>query len=402
MTAGRPIRVLYVTGAGDVVATYRHWLAGRDDPSQVAVTYSGQFFDLCRRRSFVGRLVSTCPRVDRATGDGMTVENRPVRFGHGSPLKFHLGQIGYGLRLAVTAVRFRADVAVVAVGATHWFMLGLLRACGVAVVPTLHCVLWPKLRRPSGPISKVVGALDARFFRRGATAVLSLSDDVTAQVHEWVRGRPLAVFPFLPTYRRETFGDGCGPPPPTPPFGVLYAGRIERRKGVFDLLEATQRLAAAGHPDVTVDLCGDGSHLDELRAAATAAGLADRFRCHGHTNYQDLRERYGRCHAVVVPTTSAFMEGLNKVVVEGVLAGRPVVTSSVCPALEYVRGAVVEVPPDDVAAYADALLRLKTEPALYDAKRAASAGVRETFYDPARGWAAAVERAVDVVQSRQS
>ncbi len=130
------------------------------------------------------------------------------------------------------------------------------------------------------------------------------------------------------------------------------------------------------------------------------AGLAERFRCHGHTNYQDLRERYERCHVVVVPTTTAFIEGLNKVVVEGVLAGRPVVTSSVCPALEYVRDAVVEVPADDVGAYADAILRLKTDPALYEAKRAASAGVRAMFYDPARGWAAAVERAADLVMAK--
>jgi glycogen(starch) synthase len=89
-------------------------------------------------------------------------------------------------------------------------------------------------------------------------------------------------------------------------------------------------------------------------------------------------------------------------VVEGVLAGRPVVTSSVCPALDYVRAAVVEVPPDDVAAYADALLRLKTDPELYAQKRVASAGVRQMFYEDGRGWAAAVERAVDLVRGSKA
>ncbi len=392
----RPFRILYVTAAGDVVGTYRHWLAGRDDPSQVAKTYSGQFFDLCKRRGFVGRLISTCPRVDRVAGDGMTVENRPVRFGRGPGPLFHLGQVWYGLRVAASAVRWRADVAVVAIGGTHWFMLSLLPRLGVPVVPTLHCVLWPKARKPVGRVGRVVGWLDARMFRRRATAALSLSDDITTQVKELIGDRPLPIFPFLPTYRPETFGDGYGPPPAAPPFGVLYAGRIERNKGVFDLLDAAKRLPA----DCTFDLCGDGSQLANLRAAAADAGLAERFRCHGHTNYGDLRERYERCHVVVVPTTTAFIEGLNKVVVEGVLAGRPVVTSSVCPALEYVRDAVLEVPADDVGAYADAILRLKSDPALYESKRAASAGVRAMFYDPARGWAAAVERAADLVISR--
>ena len=397
----RPFRILYVSGAGDVVGTYRHWLAGRDDPSQVAKTYSGQFFDLCRRRGFVGCLISPCPRVDTVVGENMTVENRPVRFGRGPGPLFHLGQVWYGVRLLMTAVWCRADMAVVAVGGTHWFVLGLMRWFGIAVVPTLHCVLWPKHRKTGGRVSRIIGKLDGRFFRRRASAALSLSDDITTQLRELLGGAKLTVFPFLPTYRPETFGDGYGPPPLPPPFGVLYAGRIERNKGVFDLLDAARRMTAAGHADVTFDLCGDGSQLAALRTAAADAGLADRFRCHGHTNYDDLRQRYERCHVVVVPTTTAFIEGLNKVVVEGVLAGRPVVTSSVCPALEYVRGAVVEVEPDNVAAYADGLLRLKTDGALYDAKRAASAGVRSMFYDPARGWAAAVERAADLILSKR-
>ena len=394
--SGRPFRILYVSGAGDVVGTYRHWLAGRDDPSQIATTYSGQFFDLCQRRGFAGYLISPCPRVDRVVGHGMTVENRPVKFGNGPGSLYHLGQLWYGLRLAVSAARFRADMAVVAVGGTHWFALALLRLIGVAVVPTLHCVLWPKHRKPTGRVSRAIHALDRWFFRRHAAAALSLSDDITTQVREMLGGAPLTVFPFLPTYRPETFGDGYGPPPPQPPFGVLYAGRIERNKGVFDLLDAAKQLPA----DCTFDLCGDGSQLTALRQAAADAGLAERFRCHGHTNYADLRQRYERCHVVVVPTTTAFIEGLNKVVVEGVLAGRPVVTSSVCPALEYVRGAVLEVPPDDVAAYAEALRRLHDDPQLQASKRAASAGVRGMFTDAARGWAAAVERAADLIRSK--
>ena len=42
----RPLRIVYAAGPGDVVGTYRHWKEGRDDPSQVAITYSGQFYDL--------------------------------------------------------------------------------------------------------------------------------------------------------------------------------------------------------------------------------------------------------------------------------------------------------------------------------------------------------------------
>src|SRR5205814_1764003 len=90
------------------------------------------------------------------------------------------------------------------------------------------------------------------------------------------------------------------------------------------------------------------------------------------------------------PTTTDFPEGFNQVVVEGILAGRPVITSSVCPALDYVRDAVVEVPPDDVNAYHDAVLRLHDDVALYEQKRAASVSLQGQFYDPKRGWAEAL------------
>jgi len=100
---------------------------------------------------------------------------------------------------------------------------------------------------------------------------------------------------------------------------------------------------------------------------------------------------YGQSHVVIVPTTTEFVEGFNKVVAEAVLAGRPVVTSSVCPALSYVRDAVVEVPPDDVQAYGDAILSLCDDAALYDAKRRGCELAKAQFCDASRSWAATLK-----------
>ena len=41
--SSKPLRILYAAGPGNVLGTYRHWRGGEDDPSQVAMTYSGQF-----------------------------------------------------------------------------------------------------------------------------------------------------------------------------------------------------------------------------------------------------------------------------------------------------------------------------------------------------------------------
>jgi glycosyltransferase involved in cell wall biosynthesis len=175
---------------------------------------------------------------------------------------------------------------------------------------------------------------------------------------------------------------------------VFFAGRIEWNKGVFDLLDIAKRFKADGRIDIEFDLCGDGSALPALRQAATDAGLSDRFRCHGHSTQPFMRQMYQQCHIVIAPTTSEFVEGFNKVVAEGVLAGRPVITSSVCPALEYVAPAVVEVPPDDPTAYGEAILRLLEDKALRESKQQGCAAVAPQFYDPAKSWKAAADRAL--------
>ena len=84
-------------------------------------------------------------------------------------------------------------------------------------------------------------------------------------------------------------------------------------------------------------------------------------------------------------------------VAEGVLAGKPVITSSVCTALEYVRDAVLEVPPDDVKAYGDAILRLADDAELYESKRRGCTVCQSQFYDSARGWGAAVRQMLKVI-----
>ena len=392
------LRIVYAAGPGDVIGTYRHWSVGRDDPSQVAITYSGQFYDLCRETGAFGYVISSHPRKEKVVDGNFVIEHRPTLFQRGPGPLYHLGQIVSGLRLVISAVRFRADFAVVADGA-HWFVLGMMPWFGIRVVPTLHCVLWPKHGPPARLVNRIIRRLNARFFRRRVTAVLSLSNDITEQVREMLGGVPLPIIPFLPTYRPESFGDGFGPPPPPappPPFRVFFAGRIERNKGVFDLLAIAARFAAEGHADIEFDLCGDGSQLEALRTAADSAGLTPRFRCHGHSTKPFMRQMYEQCHVVIVPTTSDFVEGFNKVVAEAVLAGRPVITSSVCPALEYVRDAVIEVPPDKFIPYGEAILKLKSDRCLYEAKRVGSALVRQQFYDPKRGWKAAVLKAVEL------
>lgn len=87
---------------------------------------------------------------------------------------------------------------------------------------------------------------------------------------------------------------------------------------------------------------------------------------------------------------------------EGILSGRPVVTSRVCPALSYVRDAVVEVPPDDIEGYGNALLRLCDDREFYEEKRRSCLRAQEQFYDISQSWGAALKSVlVKIQESRE-
>jgi glycosyltransferase involved in cell wall biosynthesis len=396
---GRPLRILYAAGPGNVIGTYRHWKAGHDDPAQVSVTYSGQFYDVCRALGAHAYVLASCRTPGRLRDGRFTLEHRPIPWENGPGALYHLGQLWAACRLIVAALWFRADVAVVCNGSGHWFPLLLLPVLGVRVVPSLHCVLWPRNCPPRG-VSRLVQRMDAPFFGRSAFAILSASRDIERQVTELTRGRHRPVVEFLPTYRPEVFrGDGA-PPEARRPFRVFFAGRVERNKGVFDLLDIAGRFAAEGRTDIEFDLCGDGTALPELRRQVEAKGLGERFRCHGFCTRAVMRTMFARAHAVIVPTTSDFIEGFNQVVAEGVLAGRPVITSAVCPALDYVRDAVVEVAADDVRGYGDAILRLCNDEAFYRERCRGCVAAQPQFYDADRGWAAALSKVLAPLSGR--
>jgi glycosyltransferase involved in cell wall biosynthesis len=235
----------------------------------------------------------------------------------------------------------------------------------------------------------MLSRLDRPLWQKSAAAILSASIDITRQIDQTTAGTHRPVIQFLPTYRPGTF-EADLPPGKREPFRVLFAGRIEGYKGVFDLLEIANRFKVAGRETIEFDLCGTGSAIEPLNDRIAQSNLDGRFRVHGHCDRAKMRQMFRDCHVLIVPTTTDFAEGFNQVVAEGVLAGRPVITSSVCPALDYVREAVIEVPPNDVTAYHDAILRLHDDTNLYEQKRAASISLQKQFYDPALGWAQAL------------
>jgi len=386
-------RVFYMAGPGDVVTTYKYWRDGEDDPNQVAVTYSGQFFDVCRRRDLACYVVSHHHRVETVNDGQFRVEHRPIQGAGRGGLFYHLAWTWYTIRLVLSAILWRSDV-IVTMQQSHLLPYAVARLFGVRIVISCHCALWPKCEERKLS-ARVLSHIDGWVYKNVASSILVISDDLVEQVREMTGSPTIQPIQFLPTYRQATFAEAApNQDQAGEPFRVLFAGRIERNKGVFDLLQAASLLDKTER-DYQFDICGTGTAFEDLTDAVFDAKLAESFHLHGHLTRGDMGKKFKACHVIVVPTRTDFVEGCNKVVVEAIMSRRPVITNAVCLAVEGLEEAAIEVPPNDADAIAAALEKLSGDPALYQTKVEACELLRRRFLDTSQGWAAAFEKSLD-------
>jgi glycosyltransferase involved in cell wall biosynthesis len=283
-------------------------------------------------------------------------------------------------------------------GVTFFFLLAPLVWSGKRVFLSIHTVLRRDGMEPT-VLQKAVSKLDAWFIRRHCAGCLVASPKIASQLLQLTQCSESLITFFHPTYDSRVFAHLSPPDPQLRPFRLLFAGRIEADKGVFDLLEAFRRLVAAGRRGVQLDYCGDGQALALLREAILKAGLAEIVKTHGHLNRPMLLKLMELAQVVVVPTRSSFPEGLNQVVIEGILSKRPVVASAVCPAIDLVAPAVVEVEPDRVESYTAALCQLIDDRELFHEKVEAATRLGAEFFDVQNGWTAKAIALIAIDQS---
>lgn len=130
---------------------------------------------------------------------------------------------------------------------------------------------------------------------------------------------------------------------------VLFVGRLEERKGIFDLLDAFERIRS--RIDARLVLVGDGVAVSRVR---TAAGRG-RIRVVGTRPHEEVARWMAACDLLVLPS---WMEGTPNVVLEALSCGRPVVATRVggIPDVLSDDRAGILVPPRDPAALADAIV----------------------------------------------
>ena len=174
----------------------------------------------------------------------------------------------------------------------------------------------------------------------------------------------------------------AGSLPGAGPVTLLFHGRVDRRKGVLDLLHALATLRAEGR-DVRLLVSGIGPDVTAVADLVAELGLGGAVEQRGYVPYPDAPAVYRDGHVFVSPTQS---EGFSNTILEAMAAGLPVVTTRTVGVVDCVRdgenGLLREV--GDVAGLVAALRRLLDEPALGpELARRALTEVRDVWSWPA-------------------
>lgn len=387
------MRLAYLSGPVDAADVYARWKIGKHT-KLFGTSYLMQFYELCSELDADALVITTLPGpFQRLHDQNISIENRPLPQSNG--LRYHLAMLKWMLALAPTLKRFKPSALVITANQNYWFALFYARFLRIEIIPSAHCVMW----RPFAPAPRhwrFLLWLDGLFLRYCVRRAMAISDVVAQQLKVLAGFGRITVETVLPTYASGHF-DGIPPPDfATRPFRILFNGRMETNKGIYDLVHIASRLDEERPGEFFFDICGDGTELERLRTSVERSGLDHIMRVHGFCDKDKLTGLLAESHAVIVPTRSDFEEGLAKSCVEAVLAGRPFITSAVCPALNSLSAAGIEAAPDDATSYGDAILSLAYDGTLYRLKREACVGLQAQFYEPGNGYGAVLRRQLEL------
>lgn len=351
--------ILYVEGPGDIVAAFDSWLADAEFASETAVTYSSQMFSFCKSHGQSLLAISYGRGTPSRQSANIRAESRPRRMLNIPKVGYSLSRLWYACRIFGWALRYRPRLILLTSGVVSWNVARIFSWTGADVVPILHNSLWPEGFKPSRPRDT------AWWSSRRPPLTLAVSDTIGRQLALLNKAARARTIQFRPSFAESQFPEGALKSHAEQPFRIVFAGRLEADKGVFDLVEVTAALERTSPGTFHIDICGSGSQATALAAVIRERGLGSMITLWGRLDRQDLLRRYEQAHVCIVPTRSSFSEGFAQVVAESILLLRPVVTSAVVPAGELYKGAVLLATTDDPMSYVTVLRRLAGDARAY-------------------------------------
>lgn len=255
---------------------------------------------------------------------------------------------------------------------THSSKAGILgRAAAAALrIPCVHTIHGSPFHAYQSRTAWWLYVLAERWAARRCDRLVSVADAMTAQYLAAGVGRPeqyvtvssgMEVEPFLhPPVSREAVRARFGIP--TDAVVACKVARLFELKGHDDLIEAARRLCPA-LPQLRFLFVGDGILREALTRRIDELGLADRFILTGLVPPDRVPELI---HASDLVVHASLREGLARVLPQGLICGKPVVSYDVDGAREVcITGETgILVPPRDLDALTRAIAELVNDVAL--------------------------------------
>lgn len=133
---------------------------------------------------------------------------------------------------------------------------------------------------------------------------------------------------------------------------VLYIGRMDLRKGLRELVEASSQVHTR-HPKLRVYMVGEGPDRPQISQIIESAGARDSVHLMSPCAPDEVATWMAAADVVTLPS---YMEGCPNVVLEALACGRPVVATRVGGIPEIMSDACGRlIPPRDTRALAEAL-----------------------------------------------
>jgi glycosyltransferase involved in cell wall biosynthesis len=150
-----------------------------------------------------------------------------------------------------------------------------------------------------------------------------------------------------------------GQPPAYGPASILFYTSVTRKKGIFTLLAAFEKVARTC-PDASLSVVGRGEDWDEVRRVVAGMACRDRIAMRGFIPRYEAPDLFRRHAIYCLPSHG---EPLGGTALEGMACGKPLVVTNTG-GLPYVlaEDGGIKVPENDPDALAEALLQLISAP----------------------------------------
>ena len=216
--------------------------------------------------------------------------------------------------------KFNPDIVHV-ITPRYRFSVGAVAAAKIANIKTVYT----RTTLPHNENRKKIPIFVDNFL---STNILKFAD-VTISLSNEMReimgncGKKIEMIPSFITRSYSSNVEKC-------PNHILYVGRLDRFKGIEDLIESLSYVKE-DVPNIKLSIVGKGEYLNDFRSLVSDKNLNENVIFEGYLYDDELISVYSRSEAFIFPS---YREGMPMAVIEAMSAGLPIIASNIEPCIE--------------------------------------------------------------------